>query len=393
MYSKKKIIQNLILVGGIIVILVILIVSLGDIKSIWHTITTQANFLWMLATLGLVLAYCFFNSLSIVFLTRRKYKDISRTTLFYVAGSEFFFNAITPFSSGGQPFQAYALKQKGVKFSDSTSILLLNFLAYQIVMNIISVAAVIWYYGKLSNDVPNLSWLVFIGFTINLLVMIVLVLLGTTKFMGKGILKLIDLFAKIKFLKKFLESRREGFQVYVSEMQSAFKEMGSSKRVWCFAAISKAIALMIFYCIPFFSFLSIGINLGMDNFIYVAAMTSFALTIAIWIPTPGSSGGAEFAFTTLFVGLSVLNGAPLNPEASKDVAKNLAMSGMLIWRLFTYYLLMLYGLLMYVLFTRTNKDSQTLEPTTEEEKQELAENTADLEENKEEIINTSSEEN
>lgn len=385
MYSKKKILKNLILVAGILIILIILVCSLGDIKAIWSTITTQAKARWMFATLGLVLLYCFFNQLSIVFLTRRKYKNIKRTTLFYVAGSEFFFNAITPFSSGGQPFQAYALKQKGVKFSDSTSILLLNFLAYQIVMNLISVAAVVFYYKRLVVDVPNLSWLVFIGFSINLLVMVFLVLLGTTKFMGAGVIKLVDLLAKIKFLKRFLGNKTEAVRVYVSEMQGAFKEMGKSKRVWFFAAMSKAISLMIYYCIPFFSFLAIGINLGLNNFIYVAAMTSFALTIAVWIPTPGSSGGAEMAFTTLFIGLAALRTAPVNPDGDINVAKNLAVSGMLIWRTFTYYLLMIYGLVMYLLFDRTTRtdnaqalamESQAeddLKETSEEVKNEEAE--------------------
>ena len=373
MYSKKKILKNLIFVAGILVILVILIVSLGDIKTIWTTITTQAKARWMFATLGLVLLYCFFNQLSIVFLTRRKYKNIKRTTLFYIAGSEFFFNAITPFSSGGQPFQAYALKQKGVKFSDSTSILLLNFLAYQIVMNLISVVAVVWYYGRLVQDVPNLSWLVFIGFSINLLVMVFLVLLGTTKFMGKGVIKLTELLGRVRFLKRFLGNKKEAVTVYVTEMQGAFKEMGKSKRIWCFAAISKAIALAIYYCIPFFSFLAIGINLGIDNFIYVAAMTSFALTIAVWIPTPGSSGGAEMAFTTLFIGLSALRTAPINPEGSIDVAKNLSVSGMLIWRSFTYYLLMVYGLIMFVLFDRTTRKDPMSQIAEESEATEAVE--------------------
>ena len=367
MYSKKKIIKNLILVAGIFIILIILVCSLGDIKTIWTTITTQAKARWMFATLGLVLLYCFFNQLSIVFLTRRKYKNIKRSTLFYVAGSEFFFNAITPFSSGAQPFQAYALKQKGVKFSDSTSILLLNFLAYQIVMNLISVFAVVFYYKRLVVDVPNLSWLVFIGFSINLLVMVFLVLLGTTKFMGKAVIKLVDVLGKAKFLRRFLGNKGEAVRVYVSEMQGAFKEMGSSKRVWCFAALTKAISLIIYYCIPFFSFLAIGINLGIENFVYVAAMTSFALTIAVWIPTPGSSGGAEMAFTTLFIGLSALRSGEFNPTGDIDVAKNLSVSGMLIWRTFTYYLLMLYGLCMYLLFDRTTRHDNIQEIATEEQ--------------------------
>ncbi len=366
MYSKKKLIRNLILVIGILIILVILLVSLGDIKSIWNTITQEAKPLWLLATLGILLLYCFFNQASIVLLTKNKYKDISYLDLFCIAGSEYFFNGITPFSSGGQPFQAYALKQKNVKFSDSTSILLLNFLAYQIVMNVISLFSVIFFYSDLAKDVPNLSWLIFIGFSINLVVMVVLILLGTTKFMGKGIIKLFDLISKIKFLKKFLVPKRDGLVNYVSDMQKAFIEISKSKLAWTKAVITKIFSLLIYYSIPFFSFLSIGINLGWENFIYVSAVTSFALTLAVWVPTPGSSGGAELAFTTLFVSLTALKSGIKNPTEDPEVAKNLALSGMLIWRMFTYYLLMLIGFIFYLIFDKRNRKS--------EKKQELGNN-------------------
>ena len=360
MYSKKKLIRNLILVLGILIILVILLLSLGDIKQIWKAITTDAKPLWFLAAFGVLVLYCIFNQISIMFLTKRKYKDINSFDLFCIAGSEYFFNGITPFSSGGQPFQAYALKQKNVKFSDSTSILLLNFLAYQIVMNLISLVSVIVFYPTLSKEVPNFSWLVFIGFSINIVVMIILVLLGTTKFMGKAIIGLVDLFAKIKFLKKLLVSKRDVVVTYINDMQTAFKEIGKSKGAWSVAALSKLLSLVCYYSIPFFGFLAININMGWDNFFYVCAVTSFALTLAIWVPTPGASGGAELAFTTLFVGMAALNTGIKNPTGDIDIAKNLALSGMLIWRLFTYYLLMLLGFIMYLIFDKRDRKAQKL---------------------------------
>ena len=362
MLSKKKIIRNLILVLGILIILIILLCSLGDIKAIWNTISTRCDLLWLLATFGITFLYAIINQMSMVFLTKRKYKDISFFTLFFISGSEYFFNAITPFSSGGQPFLAYALKRKNVKLSDSTSILLLNFLAYQIVMNIISIFGVIFYYHKLVTEVPNFGILVGVGFSINFVIMIILILLGTTKFMGKAIVGLLDLLCKIKFLKKLLGSKRESFIIYVSEMQAAFKEMTLAPGAWFKALLTKMIAHILYYAIPFFSFLALRINLGYENFMYVFFVTSFALTIAVWVPTPGASGGAELAFTTLFISLAALNSAPYNPEGTVETAKTLAMSGMLIWRFFTYYYLILHGFINYIIFEKTDKDKDKIAP-------------------------------
>ena len=100
--------------------------------------------------------------------------------------------------------------------------------------------------------------------------------------------------------------------------------------------------------------------MGWDNFFYVCAVTSFALTLAIWVPTPGASAGAELAFTTSFVGMAAFNSGAKNPVGDAEVAKNLALSGMLIWRLFTYYLLMLLGFIMYLIFDKRDRKYQKL---------------------------------
>ena len=85
------------------------------------------------------------------------------------------------------------------------------------------------------------------------------------------------------FLKKVLTNKRESIVKYVTDMQTAFKEIGKSKGAWSVAAITKLLSLICYYSIPFFGFLAININMGWDNFFYVCAVTSFALTLAIGV--------------------------------------------------------------------------------------------------------------
>lgn len=346
MYSKKKIIRNVILVVALLLILVITAFSLGDIKEIWKVLTTQTNYWYVLICLLCVLVYCFLMQASLTLLVKKKCKEISFKDAMYISGSEYFFNGVTPFSTGGQPFQAYALKQKNMKFSDSTSTLLINFLAYQIVINLYSLICICIYYGRLKGQVENLSWLVILGFTINTIIMVFAILIGTTKFFGRFLIKIIVLFSKIKFLKKFLEPRISSFEIYIEETQTAFKEIYHNKAIISCVFLLKVLAMLVYYAIPFFIFYAIGVDLAFENIFYVISMTSFALTITTWVPTPGASGGVELAFSTLFVVL--LKGYP-------DV-KNLTISGMLLWRLLTYYFLLFYGLAMYLLFERRNKN-------------------------------------
>ncbi len=349
MYSKKKTIKYLILVAAILVILLTLLFSLGDIKAIGDVLINQTNYLYILICIALALLYCFGFQYSLTILVRRKYKDISFIDSMYIAGSEFFFNGITPFSTGGQPFQAYALKRKNMKLSDSTSVLLINFLAYQIVMNLFSIVALAVYYSTLKSQIDNLIWFLIAGFSINLVMVVFIVLVGTTKFVGRFFVSILRGLSKIKFLHK-LENSIPAFEKYVDEMQCAFKEMKNDIVTILIVMLIKGLSLACYYAIPFFIFYAIGVKLSFNDLFYVISMTSFALTICIWLPTPGASGGAELAFTTLFVGLL----------AGYDDAKNLAMSGMLLWRLITYYFLILYGFLMYVLFERRNRNEDRI---------------------------------
>jgi len=345
MYSKKKLARNIIIVVAILIVLIILVCSLSDITKIYKVLVEQTNYVFILAAVGLLLVYALTMQLSLTILIKDKAKDMNIVDCMLISGTEFFFNGITPFSSGGQPFQAYALKRKNMKITDSTSVLLVNFLVYQIVLNLISVVCIILYYGKLKENVPNLMWLIIMGFTINLLVMVLIILIGCTKFMGKAIAKLIDLLCKIKFIAKLFKNKGESFQIYVDNMQQAFKEMSTKIPKLLGVGLIKTFSLLVYYSIPFVVFLALGVEIHFTDLLYIVCMTSFALTITAWIPTPGASGGVELAFNTLFATL-ITTGDQVT----------ISTSGMLLWRLITYYLLLIYSFVLYLTFERRNRN-------------------------------------
>lgn len=342
MFTKKRIIRYVILVLVLFLALLITIFSIGDFKSIYYLLKSQTNYTYILIGIISILIYAFLMQSSFAILVRKKYKDISYNEAIHIGGTEFFFNGITPFSTGGQPFQLYALKQKNMKLSDATSALLVNFLIYQIIINIFSIICFSLYYNKLKLEIDNLIWLVVFGFTINVLIMTFIVLIGTTKFFGKFMVLIFKLFCKIKFLKKRLEPKIISFEVYVNEMQDAFKQMAQNKLTMMLIFIIKIIALFIYYLVPFFIFYAVGVKIDYHDIFYVIAMTSFSITITAWVPTPGAAGGIEFAFTTLFY---TFISNYTNPQ-------NIVVSCMLLWRLLTYYLMMIYGFVMYLLFER-----------------------------------------
>ena len=63
--------------------------------------------------------------------------------------------------------------------------------------------------------------------------------------------------------------------------------------------------------------------------------------MVVFLPTPGSSGGIEFAFRSVFASI-----VASHTLTSIDA---IATGGMIIWRVLSYYLVMLISLFFYVI--------------------------------------------
>ena len=97
------------------------------------------------------------------------------------------------------------------------------------------------------------------------------------------------------------------------------------------------------YFIPVLLLMSMNIEITFNEMIYVVSLSSLNYTFMSYIPTPGASLGAEFGFQTLLLTIS-------------NVTSNIAVTVVLLWRLFTYYLSMLYGFICYLVLEKRLKN-------------------------------------
>ena len=85
-----------------------MICSLGDINNIYHNLIT-ADYRYLLIILGLLAIYLILWPLSLALIIKSEEPKVKFKRDYEIAATEFFFNGITPFSSGGQPFQVYSM--------------------------------------------------------------------------------------------------------------------------------------------------------------------------------------------------------------------------------------------------------------------------------------------
>lgn len=348
--NKKTVVRNIIFLAALMIIVFIVLFSFNDIESIGETLS-KCNYNYLLIGVALLIGYCAFFNLSMTLLVKRKHKWISSMDTMLIAGSEFFFNGITPFSTGGQPFQVYSFKRKGIRLSDSTSILLYNFLCYQIALNIVLILSISIYFKQLIEELPNQLWLIILGFLINFLTMLVILVLGRSKKAAKLMMRFLKFLCKFKLFKKLIGKKIYKIGHSIENMQNVFREASHHRKTTICAILVKIIAFGFYYSIPFIIYQALGVNLGVNDFFFMLAMSAFACAVAVWVPTPGATGGIEVAFNVLFSQISVI-------KASGDAA-TYAASAMLLWRFITYYLIMIFGFVSYFLFESRLKNHES----------------------------------
>lgn len=340
--TRKKLISNIIFLVLISILVVTLILSLGEIEKIslqFQEIAKGDNWKYLLIAVGLMLIYFFLWPASQCIYGKALNIEATVGESFLIGCSEHFYNGITPFAAGGQPFQIYSYTKRNVTTAKATGVILATFVTYMIVTNAFAIVSLIFYpqisSGFESMGIGWIKYVALIGLIINFLVLLFMIAMGVSKHLRNFLIKLSTKFANWKFFfkkekglrRKIGESLQKAipvFEEYCTNAQLAFKETWTHKLATVFAILIKTIAMAAYYCVPFFILKSVGLEVGYDKIIIVLFSTSFAINAVVWMPTPGGVGGIEYAFMIVIAAVTTAN------QVDQQAV-------VLIWRMLTYY--------------------------------------------------------
>lgn len=337
--SHKKVIGFVLLTLLVTAVMVVVFVNIGDFSKTWNQLLKMdAGYLWI--AIACVVLYLITWPVSLMILNRKSKNRPSKVDDFLIGGSEHFFNGITPFSSGGQPIQVYLYTQNGMTAAQATGICLSNFIAFMIATNIYAIAS-LFFWGKFTESfTPATIWMVILGFFMNLFTLFFIVSIASSKTIRNLLIKLFKALGKIKFLSKIIDKTLPKFEDYCNNFQLASKEIMSRKLDFILAILARGISLIFYYSIPFFILKGIGVELQMIDIFFILLASSFTITTMVWVPTPGGTGGIEFAFTYIFVTFFMTLGNK----------QEIITASMIMWRFLTYYLLMFLSAAEYVIY-------------------------------------------
>ena len=345
--KKSKVWLNLLIVGLILIIMLVIIFINNDAKDIFEALR-QADYKYILIALAFIISFILFTAFSLMQLVALK-KKIRVFDSFNIANLANFYNGITPFATGGQPFQVYYYTKVNVKTDESTSVLMMNFIIHQFVLSVFGIVAIIMYYDKLivqSNTAFRVA--VWIGLSINVLILLLLIFISLFRPIKKVFIGLIGLVYSIKFLRKHKESMIEKTNNYFDKSQESFKELFHHIPTLLASIMYKIISLIAYFMVPYFIFKALHVDVNASQIIFIIWMTAFAFVIMSFMPTPGSSGGAEWAFQEVFA-------------TSFAMTSGASASAILIWRFFTYYLFMILGAISAICVKRRKEEEEVCE--------------------------------
>ncbi len=315
----------------LIIFIVTFIVLFLALKDDFNTIIYQIvniDIKFLIIAFLLMISYYYLRTIVLHdFITKFK-KDYRFFDTFSLILKTQFFNGITPFATGGQPFQVYMLKKENIKITNATNIIIQNFIVYQIALVILGLIAVICnYFIHFFKDITILKHLVTLGFIINILVTFILFILAFTVKLNKWIGNIsIKVLKEIKIIKNQKEAL-DKWEKYVENFHDGAIILLQNKGKFIKGIFYNLMALCSLYLIP------LVLLYGMGNFnvitSYEAIITSaYVMLIGSFVPIPGGSGGLEYGFIAFY-------GNYIKGTTLKSI--------MLLWRFITYYLGMILG--------------------------------------------------
>ena len=321
---KKKTINYIIIA---IVTIVVLYFSLKDnFNETINQIITM-NIWYLIFAFVLLFVFWIFRSYPMYNFAKKINKDFKYANAFILTLRTQFFNAVTPFATGGQPYQVYYLKTLDIDYARGTGIVLENFIVYQIALVLLGLIALFTNKAfHIFNKNLLLQELIALGFIINTLVIVIMFVVAFSKKMNKNLVNFaIKVLCKIHLVKDE-NKKREKWNENINKFHESATILLSDKKSFAFNIVCNFIALSALYLIPFVllcamkDFNSVSPQIGIVTSAYVMLIGSF-------VPIPGATGGLEYGFVSFYGNFIV--GSKLNAL-------------MLVWRFITYY----FGIIM-----------------------------------------------
>ena len=336
-------IVSLLIIGCVVYLLFELSNTLeqGD-SATFYDLLDGMNWWYLLIAVGLFIIMYAADTLKYTLLGRSYGHKLGIAKDMKVALIGKYYEAITPFATGGQPMQIYYFYKNGMSGSKSTSITMVKYAVQMLAVTVVAAIVMGLGVGKLGmieNEITRNTILIcgWVGFGINAFIPVFVTFIV---FCPRAVSWVINLFVrllyKIKIIKNAdkLETKiRQWVDDFAVFSQFVYKKPLTFLLLFVLCLFEPIIQFII----PYFVLVAMcGTEvMGMEGgalLFSVMVLSMYATYAAAFIPTPGNSGAVESVFMLAFT----------------VVAESVLFWYVLVWRFLLYYIYVFLGVGMNV---------------------------------------------
>lgn len=295
--SKKYKISFLILLILMVVTFRVISKEFNFNEIIEQIINSPHKIYLLFAALMVLLYMIFYGRFSRIAITAFGEKT-SRFKCFIYGCADFFYSAITPSASGGQPVVIYFMTKDNISLSTSTITVILQTICYKIVLLLYNLLSIIFIKDIIKSVNTTFQILIVIGLVINLVaILLCLTSMYRTNITGICGRAVIRFLAKIRIFRN-KEAKLEAFETSLNEYKEAAKYIKNNKKKLLRMLFIIFLQRTALFSICYFVYKSFGLSeFNVIQFMCIQALVSLAVDS---IPLPGGIGANEFAIYLLY---------------------------------------------------------------------------------------------
>lgn len=275
--------------------------------------------IWLLLAVGCMCLYWLLEGTVIFLYTKKLYPQNTLLSSFNVGMVGLLYSALTPFSTGGQPMQLYAMKKQGLDSGKSVSILAMKSIIYQVSLAVYSLVAIVSCFGFFNKNIPAFFILSIIGLAVNFLVIFLMLVFTLNERWTNRLVSWSVSFLHAVHVVKDREKTAERVKKQTACFHESAQLFKGDGKVQAAAFLLSCLEFTFLFLIPYCIFRYFGLSGG--NVIQMLAAQAFINMISAYVPLPGAAGVAEGSFYVFF-------GLFFPAEA--------IVPAILLWRLITY---------------------------------------------------------
>lgn len=291
--NKKRFLRSIALFLIILLLTFYIIFQNQDVNEILNIIS-NINLKYVLIGILFMVLYFMCDAINIhrILTSLQEKTTMLKSIKYSLIG--FFFSAVTPAASGGQPMQIYFMNKDKLSVANSTLTFLVNLSCMQIATISIALVSLIFNYAYMNGVLIGCF---IIGILLNASALTLLIASIHSKKITKGIINFVVKLLKL-FKIKNLEEKKTKLENELEKYHASATYIKSNKKVMLRTLLTTYIQFILYYCISYWVYRAFG--LSKYNIFQIASMQSVLFASTSGIPSPGAVGVSEGGFLEIF---------------------------------------------------------------------------------------------